>query len=275
MRALAEFALRSRLHAIGTSMVTVLLPLLGWLSTVIVALVVLRYGIPAGSLVLLWTLLPVGVAFHLFADPLPITMLLGSFLMAAMLRHTGSWQVVLLTALLYAGVSILAIKGFLVDFIIDFLTRMELQPNLEEILQLTPLFAFWQAIALIIILLLARWSQSALYNPGGFRKEFHQLRLSPGVGAVLGVAILACLAFSEPWGWWLPLFTLPLVVAALGLVHWYCDRKNLSQGWVAVLYLSLILLSEYRNLLLVSLAALAMADAWFNIRLRIPTRGTE
>ena len=269
MRALAEFAMRSRLHAIGTSMVTVLLPLLGWLSTVIVALVVLRHGIPAGSLVLLWTLLPVGIAFHLFADPLPLTMLVGSFLMAAMLRHTQSWQSLLLTAVVYAALSLLLIQEYLIDFLTGFLNRVGLTPEPETILQLTPLFAFGQAIALVVMLILARWAQSALYMPGGFKTEFHQLRLSPGIGTTLGVAILACLAVAEPWSWWLPLFTLPLVIAALGLVHWYFARINLSKGWVAIFYVGLLILSEFSTLLLVSLATLALLDTWFNIRIKV------
>ena len=273
MRALAEFAMRSRLHAIGASMATALLPLLGWVSTVIVALVVLRHGIPAGSLVLLWTLLPVGVTFHLFGDPLPSTMLVGSFLMAAVLRHSQSWPTLLVTAVLYAAFSLLMIQGYLINFLTDFLNRIELTPEPEAMLQLTPLFAFGQAIALVVMLILARWAQSALYKPGRFKAEFHQLRLSPGLGTSLGVVILACLTVAEPWIWWLPLFTLPLVVAALGLAHWYFARINLSKGWVAIFYVSLLILSEFSTLLLVLLAAMALLDTWFNIRMKVQAWG--
>ena len=41
------------------------------------------------------------------------------------------------------------------------------------------LFAMGQAYAMISFLVLARWWQSQLYNPGGLRAEFHQLRLPP------------------------------------------------------------------------------------------------
>ncbi len=268
MRVLAEFAMRSRLHAIGTSMVAALVPLLGWLSTVLVALVVLRHGIPAGSLVLLWTLLPLGAIFHFAGDPFPVLVLGGTFLAAALLRQTGSWQVALVALVSYAAISLLAIRDYLVGFLAGLFTQMKLELSPEEILQLTPLYALWLAIILLSLLIFARWGQSALYNPGGFRQEFHHLRLSPIVSAVLGIIALGGLAFPEHLGSWLPLFMLPLVVAAAGLAHWYFALKKLSLPWVVMFYLSLILLFEYSTPLL---ASLALMDSWLNLRVKLQT----
>ncbi len=268
MRALAEFAMRSRLHAIGTSMVAALVPLLGWLSTVLVALVVLRHGIPAGSLVLLWTLLPIGVIFHLVGDPFPALVLGGTFLVAALLRQTGSWQVVLIASVSYVAISLLTIKGYLVAFLVELFAQMKLELSLEEVLHLLPLFALWQAITLLTLLLIARWGQSVLYHPGAFRQEFHRLRLSPMVSAALGIITLSGLAFPEHLGSWLPLLILPLVVAATGLAHWYFALKNLSLAWIVMFYLSVILLFEYSAPLL---ASLALMDSWLNLRVKIQT----
>src|SRR5690606_28182405 len=45
-------------------------------------------------------------------------------------------------------------------------------------------------VAATAALLLARWLQARLYNPGGFRTEFHQLRLGPGITGALALGML-------------------------------------------------------------------------------------
>ena len=58
MRALAEFAMRGRSHAIGIAFISASLPLLNWLCSAIVGLVILRKGPLEGLLVLMWALIP-------------------------------------------------------------------------------------------------------------------------------------------------------------------------------------------------------------------------
>ena len=100
--------MRGSAYATALSMVAAALPLLGWLSTVIVALVCLRTGIAAGSMILLWTMLPVGVAFYFVGDPTPMIALLGTGIMAMLLRQTRSWELVLLASVVFSGVGALA-----------------------------------------------------------------------------------------------------------------------------------------------------------------------
>jgi hypothetical protein len=276
MQAIAEFVMRSRAHAIATSMIAAVLPLLGWLSTVIVALVCLRHGIAAGSLVLLWTLLPIGVALYFVGDPSPVIALVGTFLLAALLRHTLSWELVLIALVVISALGTVLFELTAVDLLDRFVTFYmdyirQIDPDTVILPEqartvLVGLFAALQATAMAGLLIIARWCQSALYNPGGFRKEFHGLRLSPAVstGAVLLIAL--CFAFNEHLGRWLPLLTVPLFIAALGLSHWLMATRSLSKGWVAGFYGSLVFLFQLVYPFLVSMA---LMDSWINVRNRL------
>jgi hypothetical protein len=276
MRGIAEFAMRSRWHAIGTSMVAAVLPFLGWLSTVVVALVCLRHGVAAGSVVLLWTLLPVGMALYYVGDPSPAIALMGTFLMAVLLRQSFSWELVLLACVGLAAVGTLVFEftasGILerfVSFYIDYLARVDASITVTPVEAqklLLGFFSLGQAYAMVVMLIIARWCQSALYNPEGFKKEFHQLRLSPVVSMALLLAMLACYVFMEQLGRWLPLLTVPLLFASLGLAHWIVAARGMSKNWIAGLYVSLVLVFQ---LIYPFLASVALMDSWFNIRNRI------
>lgn len=270
--------MRSRTHAIGTSMVAAFLPLLGWLSTVVVALVCLRQGVAAGSLILLWTFLPIGIGLYVVGDPSPALALVGTFLMAAMLRQAMSWELVLIACVIFSAMGTIVFEltaaGILekfVEYYLEYLGRVDaslaVSPQEAKNL-LLGFFSMGQAFAMVVMLIIARWCQSALYNPGGFRKEFHQLRLSPVVSAVIVAGMLACYVFSDQLGRWLPLLTVPLILAALGLVHWVFASRNMSKSWVAALYAGLIMLFQ---LVYPFLASLALMDSWFNVRNRLQT----
>ena len=278
MRAIAEFAMRGSAYATALSMVAAALPLLGWLSTVIVALVCLRTGIAAGSMILLWTMLPVGVAFYFVGDPTPMIALLGTGIMAMLLRQTRSWELVLLASVVFSGVGAVIFEfgaaGILdrfVQFYIDYLAQVDASVVVDPAdarKLLMSFFALGQAYSMVIMLIIARWCQSALYNPGGFRTEFHQLRLSPAVSGSIVLAMAVCYMFGDLLGRWLPLLTVPLVFASIGLAHWLMANRELSKNWVAGFYGSLVLLFQ---IVYPFLAALALMDSWFDIRNRIKT----
>lgn len=276
MRAIAEFAMRGQTYAIATSMIAAALPLLGWLSTVIVALVCLRHGVAAGSIILLWTLLPVGLSFYFVGDPSTGVVLVSTFLLAMLLRQTLSWELVLVASVVFS-----AIGALLFDWIAGGLLEAFAQTYLDYIAQvdaevvltleqaksvLLGFFALGEAFAMVVLLILARWCQSALYNPGGFGKEFRALRLSPMVSGGVLLAMLVCLMFREQFGTWLPLLTVPLVFAAIGLMHWLMKTNELSKRWAVAFYATLVLLFQ---LVYPFLASLALMDSWFNIRNRV------
>lgn len=278
MRAIAEFAMRSRWHAIGTSALAAILPLMGWLATVIVALATLRLGAAAGSMVLIWAILPIGVALYYVGDPSSMIAMLGTFLMAVLLRQTLSWELVLVAAVVisligtfvfeFAAASLLeSFATVYVEYLAQIDSSLVIQADDAKTV-LLGFFAMGQAFAMVVMLIVARWCQSALYNPGGFGNEFRALRLSPVISGGIVVAMLACYLFSDVLGRWLPLLTVPLVFAAIGLVHCVVKAKEMSSNWLAGFYLSLALLFQ---LVYPFLASLALMDSWFNIRNRIQT----
>jgi len=117
-------------------------------------------------------------------------------------------------------------------------------------------------------LLLARWWQALLYNPGGFREEFHQLRLGP----IVALACLVCGLFhyyqgqdSASWG---TVFFLPLEVAGIGLVHWLVARRGLGSQWLVIFYILLLFVAPLRGVI----AVLAVLDSVLNLRGRVPPR---
>jgi hypothetical protein len=131
------------------------------------------------------------------------------------------------------------------------------------------IFAMGQAYAMLAFLILARWWQSQLYNPGGFQKEFHQLRLSPFMSGILIALLLICFVFNEQLGRWIPVLFVPLVMMALSLVHWLMRYQKLTGPWVFGFYMLLLLLFQVIYLLL---ASLALMDSWFNLRARIQSK---
>ena len=70
----------------------------------------------------------------------------------------------------------------------------------------------------ITLTMLARWMQASLFNPGGFQKEFHQLRIGHKVTLILiSFMVLTSFGIIIPESW-LVYFTLPLIFLEL---HWY------------------------------------------------------
>ena len=157
------------------------------------------------------------------------------------------------------------------QFYIDYLAQVDASVVVDPAdarKLLMSFFALGQAYSMVIMLIIARWCQSALYNPGGFRTEFHQLRLAPAVSGSIVLAMAVCYMFSDQLGRWLPLLTVPLVFASIGLAHWLMASRELSKNWVAGFYGSLVLLFQ---IVYPFLAALALMDSWFDIRNRIKT----
>jgi len=116
----------------------------------------------------------------------------------------------------------------------------------------------------IILLMLSRWMQAALYNPGGFQKEFHGLRVEQQVALLLvGLMMLANFEILIPQTWMLYL-VLPLMFSGLALVHAVVAARKLSSLWLAVLY-ALIVLPLIANMIVL----LALLDSWYDFRTRL------
>ena len=123
-------------------------------------------------------------------------------------------------------------------------------------------------------LLLARWWQALLYNPGGFREEFHALRMgrrSSLVALVLFGAGLFGGGMLEALATNLALVAVMLFLfQGLATAHGLAGKLKLATGWLVALYAVLILAPPQ---MVVVLSALGFADAWVDFRGRVGNRG--
>ncbi|PFG53410.1 hypothetical protein ATG98_2520 [Marinobacter sp. LV10R520-4] len=285
MRALAQFVMRGPLQASGIAALTTAIPLLFWVGTAVVGLVILRLGIRQGLNVGLWALLP-ALGWSWFGqDPTALAVLLEVMLMTALLRVTSSWDkalcggtflaivIGLVLPQLYPGLmDILVQTGvqFYQQYNAD--VAQSLGNNLESVIRQTmsaSMAGTYLALAIGMTLLARGW-QAALYNPGGLRTEFHGLRLSPVFAVVFAVTmvigpVLGLNTVLLAWAAGTPLF-----LAGLALVHGVVARKKLSRQWLVMFYVALVLLGPSLMILLV---VLAFVDSWLNIRGRINPPG--
>ncbi|MFL2529549.1 MAG: hypothetical protein ACJ0Q6_07670 [Candidatus Azotimanducaceae bacterium] len=274
MRALAEFAMRGRSYAIGLSMVGAIVPLMSWVSGAIVSLVFLRKGGLDGSIVLLWTLLPLGLSIYFMGDPSSANAVIGAAILAYVLRVTVSWELTLATTLVLSVIASLVFQYTASDVLILFVNLyIEIQKQFSVEMtyesaegQFLGGFAMLQAYMMFAFLILARWWQSQLYNPGEFKLEFHQIRVTPIFSSAILILIIACVLFGESLSRWMPLLTMPLAVSGLAIVHWIVNYRSLSGAWVLVFYLLLIF---FFQLIYPILTVLALLDGYLNIRQRL------
>jgi len=253
-------------RALLVIMPCMVVPYLFPLAVATVVLVLLRRG-PGDALLLS---LPAAVlaAWHAGrGDVIPLATLLYSLPLAMALRNFRSWPLVLVLTSLggcLMAVTLLVLGG---DYLIGIRTAFEQviegwrqsgypvqEVPIPDPLRLAGLFGVALCVASLGCLLLARFWQAALYNPGGFREEFHHLRLSGRDASALFVAGLASGYWLPGWSW---IFLFPLLVTGLGMAHYWLAAREVSSLAVTLLYLSLLLL-PVRYLLV----ALAVVDGW-------------
>ncbi|MAA64671.1 MAG: hypothetical protein CL581_07840 [Alteromonadaceae bacterium] len=285
MKALAQFAMRGPLQASVIAAVSTAVPLLSWVGAAVVGLVMLRLGVSQGLVVGLWALLP-ALGWSWFGnDPTALFVLLQVIVMVAVLRATASWEKTLLTG---SGLAIVAsmllpvlypqLINQLVDTGISFYQRYnpdvakqlgdQLDVLIRQVMNASMVGTF--LLIAVLVTLLARSWQAGLYNPGGFRAEFHALRLSWPVAVLCVVAMFMAplLGLNPVLVSWAAGF--PLLFAGLGLIHGIVGKRKMSVQWLFLFYIALVLLSPSLMLLLL---LLAFVDSWLDFRGKIKPPG--
>jgi len=281
MRALADFIMRGRVQATLVVVISAVLPLLFWLSAAAGSLVLLRRGFKDASTVIAFGLLP-AVAIWAFGDPSTLLVLLGTLGLAALLRAGHSWSRVLMSSVVLGLVYSLILDTVLRETfevlakaLVQALPQIEGKPVIPGEL-IGPVLVASTAVMLqlfsVLALMLARYWQAALYNPGGFGREFRALKL-PRVTMLTLVAVMVLGPFIGPQFIVLAsASSLVLVLAGIALMHGLVAQGRLAGFWLVGMYVTLPLIMQLIYPLLV---VLAIVDSLIDFRGRKSPQGDD
>ena len=282
MSSLANWVMKKRLNAIIGVMAFGLIPVMFWLAAAILGLVVLRKGVKEGIPVLAWGCLPALVLWAVQGDATALLVLVDVMLLSYLLRSTMSWSWVLLAGSFLAVVSTLIqplLMGDVLNMAVALIQKVLTSegvgvPDRDIIFsQAVMAVSIFQVVIAIVSLFLARKWQAGLYNPGGLRTEFHQLRLPIPFSLVLGGMIL----IGESLGGSFSIFSqaaIPaLVLPGLALIHGILAKKEIGiVGLIAFYLVGFFVLNMYFVNVLVTLCVI---DSFVDIRSRIQGKASN
>lgn len=298
MRGLAAFVMKGRGQAVSAAcffaLFSAFVPFLGLLASAAVALPTLRRGAYEGGLVWVGALLATCLVdwalsgFGLRAVGYGLLLWVPVWLAALALRTTSSLALALACIVGLGVLAVLAVYGFFPDpaaLWVEMLHRftaplLEQAQNAEDAEQvrrnlayfsrfMTGIAAAASAFTLMLSLLIARWWQALLYNPGGFRAEFLRLRMPGSAGFVLlaslGLAAVGSEGMAElAMNLVTPLFVL-FLLGGLSLLHVWLAGKG-GGFWLAGIYMALLFIPH----VVLPIALLGLSDAWLDWRHRRP-----
>jgi hypothetical protein len=291
MRAIAEFIMRGRMQATLVVAGCAILPLLYWLGAAAGCLVLLRRGLKDALGVLALGLLPALIWWLYSDDPRALLVLLGSSRLALVLRARESWNRVLLVSIAM-GVVFSVVLGTAFGPQIEMLAQalIKVMPSLlGEVYQqmsvdeqarfaslitpiLTGLIAALLQIVSVLSLIVGRYWQALLYNPGGFGREFRAIRFPLGLAMLLLAGMVVTPNLGVQMSMLVPLCSVPLVFAGLALIHGLVAQKRLAKFWLVGLYVTLLL---FMQLIYPLLVVLAIVDSLIDFRGRLAPKDAD
>ena len=250
MKALAQFAMGGRLRALALAVAASGSLLFCWIGAAIIALTTLRLGPRDGTWLLMWAALPALVMVQIAGEVTPLALLLGTYLLALVLRLSVSLALAVLASAVVGvltGIGLLAFADALLQQLVgvfaDFLASVQqaaqntegnaavlaLQPPAAA--QLAGVLGAGNAVLAVLCLCLARYWQAALYNPGGFGAEFRTLRLPRSAAVALGMVALALAWSGVMLRSWAAILLVPLTVHGFAVLHARAKLAGRGRGW--------------------------------------------
>ncbi len=288
MHKFGQWLLAKNINASIVAFVCALLPAITlpgeFLASILVAFITLRKGAKSGLVVLTWVALP-AVAMMFIGKLSLFDVLLARcvvvWALAILLRQTHSWSLLLAVLAVIGAVGVAFFHVWIADPVsfwsaklsIYFLQMAEMLPlpaadikaNVALIAGFaTGLLAFVVVAGIFIQLLLARWWQASLFNPGGLGKEAKMIRVNPWVSGVFVLAIIGACFKQALLVDMMPVLMIPFIVAGFSLLHWWMIHKPQLTWVLVVVYVGFIFF-PYVSM---SLALYGMADSWVDFRRR-------
>ena len=263
MRGLAEFIMRGRWQALGVAVLGSGSLLFGWVSAAAIALVTLRNGSASGGWLTLWAILPAIIIAAISGDTGSVLLLLGAFSLAVILRESVSLSLAVMASVplaLLGGAALTLFNGvFLQELVATFNQALaqfeqelaqgeaaEMVFNGVSVPQVAALLATGNAVIALLSLILGRYWQASLYNPGGFGEEFRALRLPVGAVLLMASAALILWWMGADWRVWSAVVVLPLTIVGFSLLHAFAKRAGKGVTWLALMYALWIVLDPVK-----------------------------
>lgn len=295
-RWLAEFAMqapsRAVMVAVTTALLFLLFPPIGYLSGAVVGLVTLHHGVRGGIIV---------ASSATVISALLGMAVVGSFMVAPLFLFSVWLPVILVTSVLRSSQSLkqalyvtaqLGIIAIVVMYIIlenpaqwwQDIIRSDLLPILlengveismpvqqmllDDVAEvLTGILIASSMIGILITLFIARSWQAQLYNPGGFQKEFHSLKIGSKMAlptlALIAVAVIADGLLQQFARDILHVALILFLMQGLAVVHALVAIRGMQSFWLISMYaIAVIALPQITMVL----SVLGFSDSWLHLR---------
>ena len=196
------------------------------------------------------------------------------WLASELMKLRSSWPEVLIFIVAMSAISTILMAIFFADkltaleiLIAEFFKGAQQYENKFAIGRnfLVGVAGYVVALTSVFSLMLGRWWQAALYNPGGFKLEFHQLRFSVTSSVIILVGMFIFEYVLQDCSSWASLLSLPLMLSGIALLHYGVTFFQLNSYWLLVFYAALLFLSP----LSIMLVGVGFLDSIFNIRSRL------
>jgi len=269
---LAQWIMVSPLNAAIVCVLMGVSGLFAWLAPVPAVLYLMRKG-PGAATIPLAGLLAITAFFASQGEPTLAGSAVASVVSALILRQKTSLPLSLVVASALAMVYTAVLREFAGEQLNGLLTQYQqtmttlVQPGDAALSALTVdifvhLIGIWVGVSAAINLFIARSMQARLYNPGGFRQEFHGLRLTPSLNALCVTPMLVAMLWPD-WAFLEGIGMTPILLAGLGLVHGIVAQKQWGSGPLLVFYVMLVIMAPVVTPLLLMVA---LADSFFDFR---------
>ncbi|MGF1547605.1 MAG: DUF2232 domain-containing protein [Thiotrichales bacterium] len=284
------------LATVGFAVLALAFPPLSILSGTAIALVTLRFGHRQALLVMAAGAVLLALGGLLKGFPVWIGVVYAVVqwapvvLLAALLRGTTSWTLTVQVAIAIGLVGVFLVHAMVPDVASFWEQRLSelLRPVLEQAGEasgemstrfstiarhLTGVMFASTVLGGLVTLMLARSIQAQLFNPGGFRSEFHALRLGTWPALVAIAVSLLTLVGDHALPSDLALVLIAVfALQGLAVVHATVARQGLHRGWLIGVYALLVLLLWPMALLL---SGLGIMDAFADFRRRFEGGGSR
>jgi hypothetical protein len=286
MKFLASYVMKGPIHALSVSVLFGLLSIqilpAAVLCASIVALFTLRKG-HKNSFILFFATVVLSYLASLFIPsrpgldfPIVILLLVPVWISALILRATESQGLAISAAIFCAALFAIFIElysgnaiqwwGKWLETAVTGVKNASYQQFADSgsLTIMNGLIASVLGIGIVISLLLARWLQANLFNPGGFAAEFNNLIIPKKLLYFISLILLICFLINRDlFNDLLIVFSILYFFQGLAILHFYVEKNKFNKSMLLPVYLLIFFLPQYA---IIGLAGAGVMDTFLNFR---------